>query len=139
MQSSVKHLDHLNMSVASFDESATWYGRVFGFEVVERGVQNGRPWGVLRAGDALLCIYEQPDLAPADDDDGKRHAIYHFGLRITDANAWRRTIDEERLTVRYGGPIDWPHSTSWYVTDPSGHEIEVAAWHDDRAAFPGAA
>ncbi|MFI5403950.1 MAG: VOC family protein, partial [Planctomycetota bacterium] len=55
----VTRLDHLNLTVRDFDETASWYGRVFGFEVVEKETDaQGRPWGVLRAGDALLCIYE---------------------------------------------------------------------------------
>ena len=47
-------LDHLNLTVRDFEETAAWYGRVFGFEVVERETdERGRLWGVLRAGDAL--------------------------------------------------------------------------------------
>ena len=33
----VKHLDHLNLSVASFEKTSDWYQRVFGFAVVESG------------------------------------------------------------------------------------------------------
>ena len=30
----VRNVDHLNLSVQSFAESAEWYGRVFGFEAL---------------------------------------------------------------------------------------------------------
>ena len=43
----------------------------------------------------------------------------HFGLRITDQKSWEETIARENLTVLYRGPIQWPHNTSWYVTDPT--------------------
>ncbi|MBK9974810.1 MAG: VOC family protein [Planctomycetes bacterium] len=39
----VKHLDHINLSVASFAKTAQWYERVFGFYVVEQGLREGCP------------------------------------------------------------------------------------------------
>jgi catechol 2,3-dioxygenase-like lactoylglutathione lyase family enzyme len=137
MSGHVKHLDHLNMTVASFGDTVDWYGRVFGFEVVEEGLQNGRPWGVLRAGEALLCVYEAPQRTtpPHWTEPEGIHRVHHFGLRITDREAWEATVTREALPVRYGGAYEWPHSTSWYVTDPSGHEIEVALWRDDAVRF----
>ena len=135
----VKHLDHLNLSVRDFDETAAWYGRVFGFAPVEQGVQEGVRWGVIRAGEAMLCIYEHPELEHLDADTVRRehgvHSVAHFGLRITDRAAWEATVDRENLEVRFGGPIEWPHSTAWYVHDPTGYEIEVALWADDRVRF----
>jgi len=133
----VKQLDHVNLSVASFAESAAWYRRVFGFQVVEQGVIENRPWGVLRSGDALLCIYERPDLKFA----GYRvqqgrgmHALAHFGLRITDRKAWEETIAREKVSCVYSD-FRYPHSTSWYVVDPTGWEIEVALWDNDAVQF----
>ena len=130
----VTHLDHLNLTVRDFEETAAWYGRVFGFEVVEKETDaQGRPWGVLRAGDALLCIYEKPDLKPEDSGERQHrgaHGINHFGLRIGDRAEWERTMEREGLVPEYGGPVRWPHSTAWYIQDPTGYEIEVALWDD---------
>ncbi len=134
----VKHLDHVNLTVASFEESAAWYRRVFGFEVVERGSDSERnPWGVLRSGDALLCIYERPGFrfekyqahVPR-----RVHAIARFGLRITDRGKWEETLEREKVECIYS---DWhyPHSRSWYVVDPTGWEIEVALWDGDTVSF----
>jgi len=134
----VKHLDHLNLSVQGFSETADWYGRVFGFEVAEDKVDQGMRWGVIRSGDAMLCIYEHPELEFAGSDEirGKGlHGINHFGLRITDRKSWEETVKREGIEVNYGGPVRWPHSTAWYVTDPTGYEIEVALWDDDQARF----
>ena len=134
----VKHLDHLNMTVTDLAESADWYRRVFGFEKVEGGVYEGRPWGILRAGDALLCLYEHPGWRVPDEDErerGRLHGLNHFGLRILDREAWEETVRREGVEVRYGGEVRWPHSSAWYVTDPSGYEIEVALWDGDRVSF----
>ena len=107
---SVTHLDHLNLTVRDFEETAAWYGRVFGFEVVERETDaHGRPWGVLRAGDALLCVYEHPEFR-FEDSDARRgrgaHGINHFGLRIADRAAWEATMEREGIRPEYGGPVN---------------------------------
>lgn len=130
-----KNIDHLNLSVRDFDETADWYGRVFGFEVVERGEEPEGRWGVLRAGDALLCVYERRDFVFEDARGKGVHGMAHFGLRVTDRDAWERTVAREDLEVAYGGAIDYPHSTSWYVKDPTGWGIEVALWNNDTIAF----
>ena len=129
-------MDHLNISVRSFDETAEWYARVFGFEVVEDKVDaDGVRWGVIRSGEAMLCIYEQPELESARPRDRGLHGINHFGLRITDREEWERVLERENLELNWGGEVRWPHSTAWYVTDPTGYEIEVALWDGDKVAF----
>lgn len=129
-------LDHLNLTVRNFEEAAEWYEKVFGFKAAERGLYEGRPWGVLRSGDSMLCIYESPGRASPDDDGTERfHKIYHFGLRIHDRNEWERILREQELCTYYGSPMRYPHSISWYVTDPTGHMIEVALWDNEEVQF----
>ncbi len=130
----VKHLDHLNMTVQDLGKTTEWYHRVFGFEIVEKGVWNGAPWAIIQSGDAMLCVYEHPELTPIEDDGAAAHHINHFGLRITDKAQWEETVKRESIPVHYG-PYRWPHSTAWYVEDPTGYEIEVALWDDDRVKF----
>jgi len=134
----LKNIDHINLTVADFDETVAWYGRVFGFKLVEEAMQDETRWGVIRHGDAMICIYEFPECQYEDrfvQRAAGRHGINHFGLRITDRQAWQNVIEKEGLTVLYGGPVTWPHSTSWYVTDPTGWEIEVAVWQQDTITF----
>jgi catechol 2,3-dioxygenase-like lactoylglutathione lyase family enzyme len=106
---------------------------------VERGrLDDGTDWGVIAGGDAMLCIYQHPERRTVDGDALQReriHGINHFGLRITERAAWERVIEEQGVEVRYGGPVQWPHATAWYVLDPTGHEIEVVLWNGDRIAF----
>ena len=64
----LRHLDHLNLSVTDLAQTRDWYARVFGFELVEEGVQDdGTPWAILRSGDAkadkLLYRAEQQEQA----------------------------------------------------------------------------
>ena len=134
----VTNIDHLNLSVRNFKESADWYGRVFGFSVVEQGRYEGRPWGVLKSHDAMLCIYEDSTRSFADGDELEKrhlHGFNHFALKITNRLAWEATIRRENVPINYDGPVKWPKSTSWYVNDPTGYEIEVAFWHTGSPEF----
>ncbi len=134
----IRNIDHLNLTVADFDTSVAWYNRVLGFELVEEDVQDGTRWGVIRQGDTMLCIYEFEDCRLEDRFAMRKmglHGINHFGLRITDQDAWEKVIAREKIKVLYDGPIRWLHSTSWYIEDPTGHEIEIALWDDDFVAF----
>ncbi len=141
MKSMNASLDHLNLTVRSFKEAESWYKNLFGFETVETGVsQGGRPWGVLRSGDSMLCISEDEARANASDVDNdpaaeRFHRIYHFGLRITDRTGWERILSSEKMKTFYDSPVHYPHSTSWYVTDPTGHMIEVVHWNSDAVSF----
>jgi catechol 2,3-dioxygenase-like lactoylglutathione lyase family enzyme len=138
----VSGFDHLNLTVRDLAESAAWYGRIFRFAVVEEGLWEGVRWAILRSaggrGDAMLCLYERPEYDGADPDLlGRRrmHGIRHFGLRIEDEAAWRELLRREALDTEEMG---WPNSTSWYVNDPTGYEIEVACWKGGRVRFsPG--
>lgn len=121
-------LDHINMTAASLDESINWYSNLFGFKLVETGLsQAGKRWAILTSGDSAICMSEHTDRQRADSfDDHVHHKVFHFGLRVTDEAAWREKVLRYKLRVHYGGPVEYPHSTSWYVNDPSGHEIEVS-------------
>ncbi len=135
----VKHLDHLNMSVSNLEESLAWYARVFGFKRVEGGVRNGVAWAIVRAGEAMLCLYEHAGRARPDPMGHNVHGLSHFALRITDREAWVATVEREQLELEWDGEVTWPNSTAWYVLDPTGYEIEVALWQDDTVRFPAAA
>ncbi len=134
----VRMLDHLNLTVKNLDETIAWYGAIFGFEVVERGMRNDGPWAIIRSGEAMLCLYQDRHRIGPDRflrDERKRHVIYHFGLRVTDRDAWLETVATHGLELEYGGEVAWPHSSSWYVSDPTGYSIEVVLWEQDQICF----
>ena len=50
--------------------------------------------------------------------------------------AFEATVEREQSELNWGGEaIDYPHSTSFYVEDPTGYGIEVALWDEDQVAF----
>lgn len=57
-----------------------------------------------------------------------------YGL-TKEGHPWESIVRDHRLPTYYGSPLRYPHSTSWYVKDPSGYMIEVALWDEDRVEF----
>src|SRR3990167_4788599 len=118
--------DHMSLTVGDFQESREWYWRVFGFELVEEGKSaKGSPWGILRSGDSMLCLHEEKSrraLKRDDPSDESVHRIFHFGIRVHDRADWEARVSREKIHVEYGGAYRYPHSTSWYVKDPTGHQ-----------------
>jgi catechol 2,3-dioxygenase-like lactoylglutathione lyase family enzyme len=132
----VKHFDHLNMTVRNLQESLEWYRRVFGFTLVESGERDLGPWAIVRSGEAMLCLYERAGRTyEIPYGDGPHHGICHFAIRITDREEWASVLESEEVEVEFGGAQDWPHSTSWYLRDPTGYQIEVVYWHHDEICF----
>jgi lactoylglutathione lyase len=134
-------LDHVNITVKNIDESIEWYGKLFGFERMEGGInQYGRKWAILAVNDSMIAMTEFPKMQSADQDESRGiHKIFHFGLRIDDQMAWRNKVRDFNIQLNYGGEeITYPNSTSWYVYDPSGHEIEVSYSGGEPLRFPKA-
>jgi len=131
----IKQLDHLNMTVRDLAQTQEWYRRVFGFQTVEAGFQDGQPWAIIKAGEAMLCLYQRPDLRFVGRFERPLHGVNHLAFRITDRDAWLGIVAREQLKLNYGDHTDYSHSTSWYVEDPTGYEIEVALWEGDRVVF----
>ena len=125
-------LDHVNMTVNNLNDTLDWYNRVFDFNTVQSGQHNNTPFAIIRSGDSMLCLYEYPERKP--DESSCHLKIYHFGFQITDRDDWEKRVKKNNVNVTL--KIDYPFSTSWYVEDPSGHEIEVSYWQDNKIQFP---
>lgn len=134
----IRNLDHVNLTVSDLSASIRFYQALFGFEVVEWGPEGDAvPWAILRTGDALLCLHEHPALprGPSYPEPAAQQEVRHFALRTTDGARFEDVARVHGTPLLFGGPVRWPHSTSFYVTDPSGHQIEVVSWNDDVISF----
>jgi catechol 2,3-dioxygenase-like lactoylglutathione lyase family enzyme len=131
-------LDHINLTVADLKNSIEWYGKVFGFELVESGTTpQGIKWGIVAFNDSMICMTEYTGRIAADKvEDKSTHQIYHFGIRVSDLEQWQQTVKDHQLKLYYSGEIKYPTSKSWYIHDPSGHEIEVSYAVHGRMQFP---
>ena len=133
------HIDHINLTIKNLTETANWYERVFDMKIVEEGLrEDGNKWAVIGNGDYFICMNEFPKRKNANTNyEGANPSqnIYHFGFRITDRSEWEKRVRENNLALYYGGVNEYPHSTSWYVNDPTGYEIEVAVWDQNAPSF----
>ncbi len=131
-------LDHINLTVQDIKESITWYQKVFGFNLVESGIgSRGQPWAIVAADDSMIVMSQDKDRGKASKhQEANFHKIYHFGIRVSDANTWETKVKENGLRLNYGGVINYPFSRSWYIYDPSGHEIEVSHSEQEHLQFP---
>lgn len=132
-------LDHVNLTVSDINESIDWYSRVFGFELVESGLnRDSRPWAIVAHNDSMICMTEfRGRRSAAAQNENGFHQFYHFGLRISDEQEWSEKVKRFGIKVKYGGAYEYPHSKSWYVSDPNGHEIEVSYAGGVALKFPG--
>ena len=130
--------DHINLTVGNLDEGITWYESIFGFKFVEGGVsQEGKRWAIVAYDDYMICMTEYSDRKKADAvDDSDAHQLYHIGIRVSDVNEWQDKVNRLNLKLYYGGVVEYPNSRSWYVHDPSGHEIEVSYSGGKSLQFP---
>lgn len=124
----MSRLDHVNITVTDLNQSIAWYEDLFGFRKVQEGrTMLGSKFAILSSADSAIAMSEYPESKRADQNEERDiHRIYHFGIRIEDADQWRQKVKSRGLKLYYGGEVEYPNSRSWYVHDPSGHEIEVS-------------
>jgi catechol 2,3-dioxygenase len=134
----VRQVDHLNLTVRNLEQSLTFYRELFGFRVVERGRRDDDvPWAIARSGEAMLCLYEFPELptGPSFPERPVQQGMSHFALRISNGPDFLALLGQRGIPLLFDGPVQWPHSTSLYIVDPTGHHVEVVCWNDDTIAF----
>lgn len=129
-------IDHVNLTVKNLEESLSWYKNHFDMEKVEEGIRDEGKWAIVAKDDSMVCMYERLDDRKSADDQpaDEFHRIYHFGVRITDPIEWEKRLEKFETRLKY--KWDYPHSTSWYVYDPTGYEIDVSYSLSENLQFP---
>lgn len=126
-------IDHLNMSVKNLDDSLAFYSELFDFTLLEKGVaMDGRNYLIIGKKDFALCLYEKVTLSNIDIENSP---LDHFGFRINDKELFLSHCKRHGVDFHYGGAVPYKKSTSWYIKDPSGYEIEVSFALDGMIAF----
>jgi len=111
------------MRVKDLSESIEFYRKNFGFTVKEDQSNSEEPWVIIGLpGVAYLCLYEHP----AKQKPEGALTINHFGFVVPDFDNTLETLKARGVEILYGGPVEWSHSRSIYIKDPSGHEIELS-------------
>jgi len=107
------------MEVINLNETVEFYNRLFGFTVIkEQPEDNSKIIGNERV---KLCLYETEDFPGYT-----KKGFHHFGLHIENFEGAIHKYTEMRIEIFYGGPLKWEKSTSIYIKDPNGYEIELS-------------
>ena len=118
MKLNANGIDHLNLEVINLNETVDFYNKLFGFEVLkEQPEENSKIIGNEKV---KLCLYERADFKGYE-----KKGFYHFGLHIENFKDIIEKCTEMEIEIFYGGPLKWENSTSIYIKDPNGYEIEL--------------
>jgi catechol 2,3-dioxygenase-like lactoylglutathione lyase family enzyme len=114
----VNGIDHLNMEVINLNETVEFYNQLFGFTVKkEQPEENSKIIGNEKV---KLCLYQTEDFQGYT-----KKGFHHFGLHIENFDDVMQKCTDMGLEIFYGGPLKWEKSTSIYIKDPNGYEIEL--------------
>jgi catechol 2,3-dioxygenase-like lactoylglutathione lyase family enzyme len=116
--------------VDDVDQAVDFYGRVFGFAVMNRDERfcafNVAPGNVLllfRRGGTLSAVETGYGAIPPHDGAGSLHMA--FAIPTEELASWRQKLGKEGVAIE--STVHWPQgSVSLYFRDPEGHLIELA-------------
>ena len=114
----------VRLQVADLARSLTWYGRVLGLELRERGTRSVA-LGAVGGGETLVELHELPGAWPVP-----RHGrlgLYHFAILLPSRAALGAFVRHLAETGERVGMSDHLVSEATYLSDPDGLGIEVYA------------
>jgi len=114
-------IDHLNFTVRSFDQTQSFYQKIFGFELLQEGRNmSGDSFKIIGLkGRFALCLSENEEQI-------SEGGFNHFGINIANFDDILPILEKNNVHYQYGGAVDYEKSRSIYITDPDGYEIELS-------------
>ncbi len=111
-------IDHVNLQVKNLADSIKFWQTLLGFEVLEEFPEvNG---AIIGTKEAKLALYENSEL-----DDVERQGFSHVGFHIENFDEAKAFCQQNDIPILYEDTVNWPNSTSLYIRDPSGYEVEL--------------
>ena len=124
---------HVGISVPNAEESAAWYKKMLGFEIVTRMNENGaNKMKVIHIsrGDAYIELFEVEGAKPLPDyrrdpsTDFTVHGLKHFAFTVTDAMAVFKELRAKGAEIAME-PLDLPGIVFGFVRDNAGNCFEI--------------
>ncbi|HED08802.1 MAG TPA: VOC family protein, partial [Ignavibacteria bacterium] len=100
-------------------ETVNFYKEIFGFEVKKEQPEEDSK--IIGNDEVKLCLYENKNMQKY-----VKKGFAHFGLHIKNFEDVIKKCEETGLEIYYGGQLDWENSSSIYIQDPNGYEIELS-------------
>ncbi|MDR6676243.1 VOC family protein [Pseudomonas oryzihabitans] len=117
-------IDHIQLDVASIEESLDFYGRVFGFETKEVGIRASTRWMTIGANQTLyLCMHEYPEGRGVKNNGLE---ITHFGILVEEFDRVLSQLREHGVQLLPNYEVQYHSSRSVYFIDPNGYKIEIS-------------
>ncbi|PJA98454.1 MAG: VOC family protein [Ignavibacteriales bacterium CG_4_9_14_3_um_filter_30_11] len=112
-------IDHLNLEVIDLQKTAKFYKDLFGFEIKKE--QPDEDSYIIGNEKVKLCLYENKKMQKY-----VKKGFAHLGLHINNFDDIVKKCEEMNLKIYYGGKLEWENSSSIYIQDPNGYEIELS-------------
>ncbi len=122
---------HVGMSVPNAEESAAWYKKMLGFEVVTRMNQgNGMLVIHIRRGNCYIELFQiagakpLPEYRRDPNTDLRVHGLVHMAFQVSDVPAAIKILKSKGAEIAME-PVDTPGVAFAFVRDNSGNCFEL--------------
>ena len=128
----IKH-HHVAISVPNAEDSAAWYRKMFGFEVVLRmtqGANNGMLIVHIKRGNCYIELFQVAGAKPLPEyrrdptADFGVHGIKHFAFEVSDVPAVTRELRAKGAEIAME-PVDTPGAAFVFIRDNAGNTFEL--------------
>jgi lactoylglutathione lyase len=111
-------IDHVNLQVNDIEVSCKFWDELMGFTELEDAPEyKGK---IIGNKQVKLALYENKNLKV--NEIGFSHICFH----IENFNEIEAKCKKMNLHLLYEGIVQWPHSRSFYINDPSGYKVEFS-------------
>ncbi|MBN2026529.1 MAG: VOC family protein [Actinobacteria bacterium] len=126
-------IDHINRYVSSVEEHVSFYTRVLGYELIDRGNKgDGKEYAILSGCEHELFISEADGSIEPD------RSLRHIGYAVENADVLLADFKRKGIAGREVELVVKPYSRQFYLEDPDGNEIDFIQW-TDKERFRGEA
>jgi methylmalonyl-CoA/ethylmalonyl-CoA epimerase len=124
---------HVALSVPNAEESAAWYRKMFGFEVVTRMTQGGaNKMNIvhIKRGNCYIELFQVEGAKPLPEyrrdatADLGVHGTVHFAFQVSNVNAAVKELKAKGAEIAMG-PVDTPGVAFVFVRDNAGITFEL--------------
>jgi methylmalonyl-CoA/ethylmalonyl-CoA epimerase len=122
---------HIGISVPNAEESAAWYHKMLGFEIVTR-MKQGTEMNIvhIKRGNCYIELFQVAGAKPLPEyrrdptADLHVHGLVHFAFQVSDAMAVVKELKSKGAEIVMG-PIDNPGIVFAFVRDNAGNCFEL--------------
>jgi methylmalonyl-CoA/ethylmalonyl-CoA epimerase len=121
---------HVGISVPNAEESAAWYHKMLGFEVVTRMNQGSMVVVHIRRGNCYIELFQVAGAKPLPDyrrdptADFGVHGLVHFAFQVSDVPAAIKELQSKGAEIAMK-PVDTPGVAFAFVRDNAGNCFEL--------------